>query len=158
MVAATVAAVALAACDDSGDEGKPRRSTTTSSSTTSSSTTSTSTTAPPVPPTASTIPPPVPTGTCGTQTEAIVAAINGTDMQGLNTRQGEFAVQACRLAASSPIWAAAETVANPGIALPRFTVVLQRIGSLWNVIDVGEPGFSSCDAPPQIKSDLQLGC
>jgi hypothetical protein len=79
-------------------------------------------------------------------------------MQALNTRQGQFTVQGCRLAASSPIWAAAEIVANAGVELPRYTVVLQRIGALWNVIDVGAAGQTGCNAPPDIKSDLQLGC
>lgn len=155
---ALLVAVPLAACDDSsGKESGPRRSTTSSSSTTSTTRSSTSSTVPATPPTSA---PPAPNdpGTCGNQTDAIIAATNATDAQGLNTRQGEFSVQACHLAASSPIWAAAQIVANPGVTIPRYTVVLQRIGALWNVMDVGESGHSGCDAPSEIRADLGLGC
>ncbi len=151
--------LALSACnDDSGKASSPRRSTTSSSPrSTSTSHSSATTSTVPTPPT-SAAPPPNDPGTCGNQTAAITAAINATDTQGLNTRAGQFTVQACHLAASSPIWAAAQIVGNPGVVIPRFTVVLQRIGSLWNVMDVDESGHSGCDAPSQIRSDLGLGC
>ncbi len=112
---------------------------------------------PATPPTSAAAPPGDP-GTCGNQTDAIVAATKATDAQGLNARAGEFSVQACHVAASSPIWAAAQVVGNPGVVIPRYTVVLQRIGSLWNVMDVGESGHSGCDAPSEIRADLGLGC
>ncbi len=63
----------------------------------------------------------------------------------------------CRIAASSPIYAAANTVPNPGVQLDGATVVLQRIGALWNVTGFGTSG-AGCDFPPQVISDLQLSC
>ena len=151
-------ALMLTACnDDSGKASGTRRSSTSSSSRTKSNSTS-STSTPPVTPPTSAPPAPNDPGTCGNQTDAIVAAINATDAQGLNAHPGEFSVQACHLAASSPIWAAAQIVANPGVTIPRYTVVLQRIGALWNVMDVDESGHSGCDAPSEIRADLGLGC
>ena len=159
----TVAAVllvtlALAACnDDSGKTSGPRRSSTSSSSRASSTSSSATSTPPATPPTSAPLAPNDP-GTCGNQTDAIVAATMATDAQGLNAHAGQFSVQACHLAASSPIWAAAQIVANPGVVIPRYTVVLQRIGALWNVMDVDESGHSGCDAPSEIRADLGLGC
>ena len=151
-------ALTLAACSsDSGKASGSRRSTTSSSSR-ATSTSSSSTSTPPATPPTSAPPAPNDAGTCGNQTDAIVAATKATDAQGLNMRAGQFSVQACHLAASSPIWAAAQIVANPGATIPRYTVVLQRIGSLWNVMDVGESGHSGCDAPSEIRADLGLGC
>jgi hypothetical protein len=151
--------LALAACDNSSDATSgSNRSTSTSSSKSSTSSASTSTSTPPATPPTSAAAPPGDPGTCGSQTAAITAATNATDAQGLNSRAGEFSVEACHLAASSPIWAAAQVVGNPGVVIPRYTVVLQRIGSRWNVMDVGESGHSGCDAPSEIRADLGLGC
>jgi hypothetical protein len=154
----------LAACDDGGSKraDKPRKTTTSSSSTSSTSTTSSS-----VPPgTGSTIPPQptVPTsippqtiGKCGNQTDALVSAINGTDSGGLNTHVGQFSIQRCRIAPTAPIWAAADIVPNPGVQLARSTVLLQRIGALWNVEAVGTSKVG-CPAPAAVRSDLGLSC
>jgi hypothetical protein len=153
-------AVSVTACDGGGSSKprKARRSTTTSSSSTTSPTIggSTGTTRSSVPPASSTTTPES-RGTCGNQTDAIVAAIQNSDQGGLNTRQGQYTVQRCRLATSSPIWAAADIVPNLGIALDQSTVVLQRIGALWNVMDVGTSGVG-CDAPANVRSDLGLRC
>lgn len=154
-----IMAVTVTACDDGGSSKprKPHRSTTTSSS--SSSTTSTSaggSTGSSVPPASSTTTPES-RGTCGNQTDAIVSAIQNSGQGGMDTRRGQYTVQRCRLAVSSPIWAAADIVPNPGIALDRATVVLQRIGALWNVMDVGTSGVG-CDAPANVRSDLGLSC
>jgi hypothetical protein len=153
--------LAVAACDDGGSDsaGKPVRSTTTSSSSTTSTTLggSTSSTATSVP-TASTTVPAETIGTCGNQTDAIVAAIGGSEMGGLNARQGQFSVRRCRIAASSAIWAAADAVPNPGVQLDRATVVLQRIGALWNVENVGTSGVGCEVAPATVVVDLGLIC
>ena len=155
---ALLVALTLAACSDGSSKASASRRSSTSSSSHRTSTSSSSTSTPPVTPPTSAPPPPNDAGTCGNQTAAIVAATNATDAQGLNTHANQFSVQACHLAASSPIWAAAQIVANPGVAIPRYTVVLQRIGALWNVMDVDESGHSGCDAPSEIRADLGLGC
>lgn len=160
-VLAVVTVVGLAACGDggSGRADKPRRPTTTTSTSTTTSTVpggatgSTSTTAPGTPPTI----PPESVGTCGNQTDAIVAAITGSDVGGLDQNAGQYTVKQCRIAASSPIWAAAVTVPSPGVQLDRATVVLQRIGALWNVEQVGTSNVG-CNAPAAVKVDLGLVC
>ncbi len=153
-----VVAVALTACSgSSGKDAKPRKSTTTSSTTTTSTVPGGSTTAS-VPPASSTTTPAESVGTCGNQTAAIVAAIGGSDKGGLNQRNGQYTVKMCRIAASSPIWAAADVVPNPGVQLDGATVVLQRIGALWNVEDVGTSGTGCNQAPAKVQSDLALHC
>lgn len=155
---ATVVVVSLTACDDGGSDkdSKPRRSTTTSSTSTTTTTVPGGSTTTLAPPTSSTTPAES-IGTCANQTDAIVSAIGASDMGGLSTRQGQYTVKLCRIAASSPIWAAADVVPNPGVALDRATVVLQRIGALWNVEDVGTSGVG-CSAPAGVISDLGLVC
>jgi hypothetical protein len=101
--------------------------------------------------------PPATVGNCGNQTDALVAAINGSDMGGLNQRAGQFTIQRCRIAASSPIWAAADIVPNPGVQLDRSQVLLQRIGALWNVESVGTSNVG-CPAPAGVRTELNLGC
>jgi hypothetical protein len=161
---ALVVTIGLAACDDGDSKGDKPRKTTTSSSSTSSSSTSTSSTIPPgggsTIPTQPDVPttiPPQTVGNCRNQTDALVAAINGTDVGGLSTRAGQFTIQKCRIAASSPIWAAADIVPNPGVQLDRSTVVLQRIGALWNVEVVGTSNVG-CQAPAGVRVDLGLSC
>jgi hypothetical protein len=157
---AGLVALGLTACDDgdSGKESKPRRSTTT---TTASSTTTT--TVPSGPTSSTTIPSgsgtttPAPVGNCGPQEPTIVAAI-GFGVQGLADRAGQYTVQNCRLAPSAQIWAAAEIVPNPGVQLDRSTVVLQRIGALWNVEDTGTSGVGCSSAPANIQTELGLSC
>lgn len=166
LVAATLAVlvtIGLAACDDGGSKAadKPRKTTTTSTSSTSTSTTSTippggGSTIPTQPNVPTTIPPET-VGTCGNQTDALVSAITGSDVGGLNTRAGQFTVQRCRIAASSPIWAAADVVPNPGVQLDRSNVLLQRIGALWNVESVGTSNVG-CQAPDAVRVDLGLSC
>jgi hypothetical protein len=151
-------ALALAACDSGGSSSsnKPRRTTTTSSSTTTTTAApgaSTTTTAPGTSTTSSA----QSVGTCGNQTDAIVSAITTSDVGGLNTRQGQYVVRMCRISATSPIWAAADLVPNPGVQLDQATVVLQRIGALWNVDAVGTSG-TGCNAPPAVIVDLKLVC
>ena len=151
-------ALALAACDDGGSEDKTSdRSTTTSTSTNTTTTTvaggATTTTAPGT----STTVPAESVGTCGNQTEAIVSAITTSEVGGLNTRQGQYVVRLCRISASQPIWAAADLVPNEGVQLDQATVVLQRIGALWNVDSVGTSG-TGCDAPAAVIVDLKLVC
>jgi hypothetical protein len=167
-VAAALLAVAvtigLAACDDGGSKSadKPRK-TTTSSSSTSSSTTTSSTIPPgggstiPTQPDVPTTIPPQTVGNCGNQTDALVAAINGSEKGGLNTRVGQFTIQKCRIAASSPIWAAADVVPSPGVQLDRSQVLLQRIGALWSVESVGTSNVG-CAAPVALQGELQLSC
>jgi hypothetical protein len=162
---AVVVTIGLASCDDGDSKttDKPGRTTTSSTSSTSSSTTTSS----PIPPGGgSTIPtqPDVPTtippqtvGSCGNQTDALVSAITGSDVGGLNARAGQFTVQKCRIAASSPIWAAADVVPNPGVQVDRSTVLLQRIGALWNVESVGTSNVG-CQAPAAVRVDLGLSC
>jgi hypothetical protein len=167
LVAALLAAlvtIGLAACDDGGSKSadKPRR-TTTSSSTSSTSSTTSSTVPPgggstiPTQPDVPTTIPPQTVGSCGNQTDALVSAINGSDVGGLNQRAGQFTIQRCRIAASSPIWAAADIVPNPGVQLDRSMVVLQRIGALWNVESVGTSNVG-CQAPASVRVDLGLSC
>jgi len=67
------------------------------------------------------------------------------------------AVRRCRIAPSSPIWAAANTVPNPGVPLDGAIVVLQRIGALWTVMDVGTSEVG-CTAPASVQHDLGLEC
>ena len=151
-------AISLVACSSSGKQSKPRRSTTTSSK--SSTTTSTaaggsSTTSTP---SSSTTAPGATIGTCGNQTAAIVGAIENSSQGGLNTQRGKYTVQRCRIATSSPIWAAAAIVPNPGVQLDGATVVLQRIGALWNVEQVGTSNVGCNVAPASVISDLGLIC
>ncbi len=63
----------------------------------------------------------------------------------------------CRLAQSSPIYAAANTVPNPGVQLDGATVALERIGALWNVVGVGTSQVG-CTFPAQVIADLGLVC
>lgn len=165
LLAAALLVLGLAACDDgdSKESDKPRTTSTSSTSTTSSSTTTSSTipagggsTIPTQPNVPTTIPPQT-VGSCGNQTDALVGAINGSDVGGLNTRVGQFTIQKCRIAASSPIWAAADVVPNPGVQLDRSQVLLQRIGALWNVESVGTSNVG-CQAPAAVRVDLQLSC
>jgi cytoskeletal protein RodZ len=156
---AVVVVFTVTACDDGGSSKKStsHRSTTTSSSSTTTSATSSSSTSPSVPST-----PPSSTaesiGACGNQTDAIVAAIQGSDVGGIASRQGQYTIHVCRLAASSPIWAAADVVPDPGQGVDRATVVLQRIGALWNVMDVGTAQVGCDDAPANVIADLELVC
>ena len=64
----------------------------------------------------------------------------------------------CRIAASSPIWAAADIVPNPGVQLDPATVVLQRIGALWNVEATGTSGAGCQTAPANVRTELGLIC
>ena len=162
---AVAVTIGLAACDDGGSKSaaKPRKTTTTSTRTTTSSTTTSSTIPPgggstiPTQPNVPTTIPPATVGKCGNQTDALVSAINGSDVGGLNQRVGQFTIQKCRIAASSPIWAAADVVPNPGVQLDRSQVLLQRIGALWNVESVGTSNVG-CQAPAGVRVDLQLSC
>ena len=160
VLCAAALTVTLTACDSGGSSAtrKPRRSTTTtsSSSTTTGSTggPSTSTETSGGGTTTSTI---APIGTCGNQTTTIVAAIQGSSSGGLDQNAGRYTVQRCRIAASSPIWAAAQIVPNPGVQLDGATVVLQRIGALWNVESVGTSQVG-CNAPANVIRDLGLIC
>ncbi len=151
-----IVAFGATACDSGGSSAarKPHRSTTTSSSTTTSTAPSDSTTTAVLGgATTTTL---APNGTCGNQTTAITAAI-GNGPSGLKENAGKYTVQRCRIAASSPIYAAANTVPNPGVQLDGATVVLERIGALWTVDGVGTSGVG-CDLPAQVITDLGLSC
>jgi hypothetical protein len=150
-----IVAFGATACDSGGSSAarKPRRSTTTSSSTTSTAPSGSTTTVVAGGATTTTL---VPNGTCGNQTTAITAAI-GNGPSGLKENAGKYTVQRCRIAASSPIYAAANTVPNPGVQLDGATVVLERIGALWTVNGVGTSGVG-CDLPAQVITDLGLSC
>jgi hypothetical protein len=158
VVLATVVAFAATGCDSGGSSAadKPHRSTTTSSraATTSIPGSATTTTQPGGGGTTTTTA--VPIGTCGAQTDAILAAI-GDGPGGLKENAGKYTVQHCRIAPSSPIYAAANTVPNPGVQLDGATVVLQRIGALWNVDGVGTSQVG-CNYPAQVISELGLVC
>jgi hypothetical protein len=159
VVCATTLGVTMTACDSGGSSAsrKPHRTTTTSSRSATTTTTggpSTSTETSGGGTTTSTI---APIGTCGNQTTTIVAAVQGSSEGGLDQNAGRYTVQRCRIAASSPIWAAAQVVPNPGVQLDQATVVLQRIGALWNVESVGTSQVG-CDAPAQVIRDLGLVC
>lgn len=150
-------ALGVTACDSGGSSAasKPHRSTTSSSSTTTTTTVPGGATTT-VPAGGTTTTTAVPNGTCGAQTTAILAAI-GAGPGGLKENAGKYTVQRCRLAKSSPIYAAANTVPNPGVQLDGATVVLERIGALWTVDGVGTSQVG-CDLPTQIISDLGLVC
>jgi hypothetical protein len=159
VLCAAALSVTLAACDSGGSSAtpKPHRSTTTSSSsptttTTGGPSTSTETSGGGTP--TSTI---APIGTCGNQTTTIVAAVQGSTEGGLAENAGRYTVQRCRIAASSPIWAAAQIVPNAGVQLDGATVVLQRIGALWSVESVGTSQVG-CTAPAAVIRDLGLVC
>lgn len=152
--------VVAAACDG-GDDGESRSPTSTSRrrptttttapvSTSSTGGTGTSTTT--APPTSSTT---TPQGGCGAQTGIIVDAIGASDE--LAGQQGTYTVAQCRLAASSPIWAAAQIVPNPGAPIGPATVLLERIGSIWTVSAYGT-GAIGCPAPPNVRAELLLTC
>jgi hypothetical protein len=156
---ATVVAFGVTGCDGGGSSNadKPHRSTTTSSVVTTTTTvpgSATTTTQPGGGGTTTTTA--VPIGTCGAQTDAILAAI-GDGPGGLKENAGKYTVQHCRLAPSSPIYAAANTVPNPGVQLDGATVVLERIGALWNVDAVGTSQVG-CNFPAQVISELGLVC
>jgi hypothetical protein len=152
-----LASTVLAACDSGGSKSaaKPHRTTTTSSSTT-TTTIASDTTTTAVPGGGTTTPTVAPVGTCGNQSTAILAAISGGP-SGLKENAGKYTVAHCRIAQSSPIYAAANTVPNPGVQLDGATVVLERIGALWTVQGVGTSG-TGCNFPPQVISDLALVC
>lgn len=161
MVVMVVVIVALAACDgsSSGEQGTKSRTSTSRRSRSSTSSTTTSTTRPETSSTTgatatttSTAP-----GTCGAQSATITAAIEGSDVGGLAAQRGNFTVQRCRIAASNPIWAAANTVPNDPTRLDTAIVVLQRIGALWTVMDVGTADVG-CMAPVSVQHDLALAC
>jgi hypothetical protein len=159
-VLATVVAFGVAGCDSGGSSraDKPHRSTTTTSTEAPTTTTvpadATSTTQPGGGGTTTTTA--VPAGTCGPQTSAILAAI-GDGPSGLKENAGKYTVQHCRLAPSSPIYAAANIVPNPGVQLDGATVVLERVGALWNVDSVGTSQVG-CTFPAQVISELGLSC
>jgi hypothetical protein len=159
-----LALVVAAGCDDSGSNASPskpkpkpaRSTTTTSSAVPAASTTTTASTAPGAP-TSTTVPGSNPTGTCGGQTAAIVAAIQASDDDGLSGRVGQYTVQDCRVAPSNPIWAAALAVPNPGVQLDTATILLERIGALWNVVGVGTSNVG-CQAPAPVQAELSVSC
>lgn len=163
LVASLVLALAVVTgCDDSGsepkgDKPKPSRSTTTTSSTVPAGSSTTTTPTAPGTATSTTVPAPNNTGTCGNQTAAIVGAIQASDDDGLASRAGQYSVQNCRIAPSSPIWAAAAAVPNPGVQLDTATVLLERIGALWNVVAVGTSNVG-CEAPVQVQTELGVPC
>src|SRR4051794_1417707 len=142
LLSLVLALVVVAGCDDSGsrasnDKPKPHRSTTTTSATVPAvSSTSTASTVPGEP-TTTTVPASNPTDKCGNQSAAIRDAIQASDDDGLASRAGQYSVQNCRLAPSNPIWAAALAVPNPGVQIDPATILLERIGALWNVVAVG---------------------
>jgi len=160
------ALVVLAACGGS-DGGKAatsstrRRTTTTTGTpgaTAPSSTTGSST--PSAPSTPSTVGPATPTttaapGTCGGQEGIIADAVNGSDQ--LAVHSGTFRVVRCRIAASQPIWAAADVVPDPGSGVVAQSVLLERLGSIWTVVTAGT-GSIGCQAPAGVRAELMLPC
>ena len=86
-----------------------------------------------------------------------MAAIQASDDDGLASRAGQYSVQRCRIAASNPIWAAAAAVPNPGVQLDTATILLERIGALWNVVAVGTANVG-CEAPTQVQTELGVPC
>lgn len=158
LVATTFVIALLAGC---GGSKKAEPTSTTKLSSRSSTTTSTvgnepSTTLPseysPIPTTA-----PTNNGTCGPQFAVIDEAIKGSDNPVLAGAVGTFAVVDCRLSPSIPIWAAANTSPKPGAVLPRQTIVVQRIGAIWTVEEVGT-GPVGCNIAQPIPRELQLAC
>jgi hypothetical protein len=85
----------------------------------------------------------------------ISAAITGGDLQAVPV--DSYTVGDCRLAASQPIWSAVTLTPKPGQGVPRLTVVVERIGSIWTVHSYG-PGATGCDAPAPVPAELRLGC
>jgi hypothetical protein len=151
-----VLAVGLSACDDdsggSASHRKPRPSSSTRSSSSTSSTSST--TVSPDPSASETTTVPVTPGTCGGQLDAITAAVGGSDPTLLTT----YALSRCRLAPSSPTWAAADLVPKTGSGAMPKTAVLERVGALWTVRAISSAGVA-CDAtPPQVRAGLGLSC
>lgn len=158
LVATVAIAALLSGC---GDSKKTGTASTTKAPSRSSTTTSTvgnepSTTLPseysPTPTTA-----PTNNGTCGPQFAVIDEAIKGSDNPVLAGAVGTFVVVDCRLSPSIPIWAAANTSPKPGAALPRQTIVVQRIGAIWTVEVVGT-GPVGCNIAQPIPTELLLAC
>jgi hypothetical protein len=157
VVTAALTLALLPACGGSGgDAGRTTRptrarattTTTGAGTTTASAASSTSTTAPAT--TTTTAAP----GTCGGQTEVITQAIQGSEQ--MAPQAGRFTVTRCRVASSSPIWAAA-TATSTDPAVPSTTVVLERIGALWTVIAVGT-SHVGCDVPAAARPELGIDC
>jgi hypothetical protein len=158
---------ALAACD-SGGSGKAASTTSTTrrrksraTSTTSSSTTTTTlggaqpdtaVTDPNAPPTTTT---PGGAASCGAQAPHLTAAVTGGDLGAVPV--DSYTVGRCRLASSNLIWGAVTLTPKPGQTVAPMTVVLERIGSIWQVHSFAT-GATGCDAPAPVPSELGLGC
>jgi hypothetical protein len=166
LAVAAGAALVLGACDDSGSSAdrsstsstSRRRTTTTTTTDAASSTTTTvpPTTVPPtVPPT--TVPPGPPSGSlpCGERGGPISAAVLGGGLGPVPVEN--YTLTDCRIAAANEIWAAVTLAPKPGTTVPRLTVALERIGSIWTVRAYGERSVA-CDAPPPVPQQLGLGC
>jgi cytoskeletal protein RodZ len=107
--------------------------------TTTTATTATTTTGPP--------------GPCGTDAGpirvAIDAAVNGA---------GNADVDACRLAASDPTWAAVHLVARPGAQFAATTVIVHGGAGSWSVVAQGGTNAGCGQAPQQVIVDLGQFC
>jgi hypothetical protein len=157
LLAAIVGIGACSGSDGSTGRGatstsRTRRTTTTTSIPPSSSTTTAGSTSTTVPETTTTTAAP---GTCGGQEAIITQAIAASDE--LAARAGTYTVRSCRIAPSSPIWAAADVVPNPGSSAPGGVVVLERIGAIWSVIALGTSGVG-CQVPAAQRAELGVSC
>jgi hypothetical protein len=158
----------LAACDSGGPRKaasttsttrrrKPHPSTTTSSSSTSTTTLGgaqpdTPVTDPNAPSTTTT---PAGAASCGAQASHLTAVVTGGELGTVPVDR--YAIGHCRLASSNLIWGALTLTPKPGETVAPMTVVLERIGSIWQVHSYAT-GATGCDAPAPVPTELALGC
>jgi hypothetical protein len=158
---------ALAACDSGGSgtagttsttrRRKPHASSTTSSSSTTTTTVGgaqpdSATTDPNAPPTTTT---PAGAASCGAQEPHLTAAVAGGDLGTVPI--ASYTIGRCRLASSNLIWGAVTLTPKPGQSAAPMTVVLERVGSIWQVHSYAS-GATGCDAPAPVPAELGLGC
>jgi hypothetical protein len=159
---------ALAACDGGGS-GRSAGTTSTTRrrkphpSTTTASTSTTTTTLGGAQPDTAVTDPDAPTTTtspsgaapCGAQASHLTAAVTGGDLGAVPV--AGYTVDHCRLASSNLIWGAVTLTPKPGQTVAPMTVVLERIGSIWQVHSFAS-GPTGCDAPAPVPAQLGLGC
>jgi hypothetical protein len=157
----------LAACDSGGSDTAATTSTTrrrkTHPSSTTSSTSTTTTTIGGAQPDSATTDPNAPTTTttpagaasCGAQEPHLSAAVSGGDLGTVPI--DSYTIGRCRLASSNLIWGAVTLTPKAGQTVAPMTVVLERVGSIWQVHSYGS-GATGCDAPAPVPAELGVGC
>jgi hypothetical protein len=92
---------------------------------------------------------------CGAQEPHLTAAVTSGDLG--TVPLASYAISNCRLASSNLIWGAVTLTPKPGQTVAPMTVVLERIGSIWDVHSYAS-GATGCDAPAPVPTELALGC